>query len=115
MKIVMSLRYWLLIVWLSGKWMFRINLSDHVWATGGSVSSVRKCLVCNGVSSGSLDVEDVKTRERFSAAYADCRKVWTLANILGSFKFGYRFYMNCWFDIWKQQGIKRWMRGCNIW
>lgn len=109
MKIVMGLRYWLLIVWLSGKWMFRINLSDHVWVNG------RKCLVCNGVTSGRWDVRDVKTGERFSAAYADCRKVWTFGNVLGSFKFGYRFYMGYWFDIWRRQGVEAWMRGCNIW
>lgn len=109
MNIVMGVKYWLLIVWLSCKWMFRINLGDRIWFNG------RKCIVCNGVTSGRWDVEDIKTRERFSAAYADCRKVWTPANVLGSFKFGYRFYMRSWFEIWKRNGIESWMRSCNIW
>lgn len=109
MNIVMSLKYWLLIVWLSCKWMFRINLGDRIWFNG------RKCIVCNGVTLNRWDVEDIETRERFSVAYADCRKAWTPANVLWSFRSGYRFYMRSWFEIWKRNGIESWMRGCNIW
>lgn len=106
---IMGVKYWLFIIWLSCKWMFGVNLGDLVRYKG------RKCCVCNGVTVGHWDIEDLQTKERVSAAYADCRKLWTPANMLGSFRFRYRFYMTSWFDIWKRKGIEPWMRGCNIW
>jgi hypothetical protein len=46
---------------------------------------------------------------------SELSKVKTIGNYLHGFKSGYRFYMTSWFRIWVDQGVKPWMRRCNIW
>lgn len=103
------MKYRLLILWLSCKWAFRVNLGDQVWYRG------RRYVVCNGVMLSSWDLEDLQSGERLSVARCECHKVWTRSNMWSSVAFGYRFYMRNWFEIWKRHGIEPWMRGCNIW
>jgi hypothetical protein len=43
------------------------------------------------------------------------RKSWTPRNMWCSFRSGWRFYQGYWFGIWAREGIKDWMRACNIW
>jgi len=102
--------YWRLrIIWLSLKWCFRVNLGDWVWYGG------KKYIVSNGVMSDSWRLSSLDNGRDGWVPRSDCKKVWTPKNIIGSFRSGYRFYMTSWFDIWVNEGIKPWMRGCNIW
>lgn len=97
------------IVWLSLRWIPQINLGDEVYYQGN------KYKVCNGVRDGMWRLGDLDNGRDGWVKRADCRKVWTLANIRASYRYGYNFYMTSWYDIWCREGIKEWMRGCNIW
>lgn len=111
MKIFYKIKYWLLIVYLSSRWMFRINLGDSVTYRG------KVWVVSNGVCSPGFWSLVIKESHEY-VEYADgkeVRKVWSLKNVIGSFRSGYRFYMTSWFDIWVKNGIEPWMRKCNIW
>jgi hypothetical protein len=46
---------------------------------------------------------------------SNCKKVFSLKGIKRSFMYGYNFYMINWFDIWCKNGIKPWMKKCDIW
>ena len=109
MRQLIRLKYWLLVMWLSSKWVFRLNLGDLVWYQG------RKHVLCNGTTPHHWDIEDWETRERAWVHERELRKVWSPTNLAGSFAGGYRFYMRNWFDIWVRQGIQPWMKGCRIW
>lgn len=109
MKCLMVMKCWALIVWLSCKWIFRINLGDLVWYQG------RKHVVCNGTTPHHWDIADYQTGDRVWVHERDLRKVWTSVNMAGSFTSGYRFYMNSWFNIWVRDGVQPWMRRLNIW
>lgn len=102
------IKYWLLIVGLSIKWMFRVNVMDLVVYNG------KQYMVLNGVRADSWRL-DLDNGDQGWVPRSECKKVWTLKNIIGSFKSGYRFYMGYWFDIWVRSGIKPWMKGCKIW
>lgn len=102
--------YWrLFIVWLSLKWCLKINLGDWVWYRGV------RYIVVNGVRSNSWRLVYLDNGHDGWVPRSECRKSWTIRNVIGSFKSGYRFYMTCWYDIWRQEGVKKWMRSCNIW
>lgn len=102
--------YWKLrIVVLALRWCRIVNLGDLVWYKG------KKYTVCNGARYGSWRLGDLENTHDGWVPRKDCRKVWTLANIRHSFWAGYNFYMTSWYDIWCRDGIKPWMRGCNIW
>ena len=102
--------YWKLrIIKLSLGWCWKINLGDLVWYRG------KKYPVVNGARPESwrlayLNNEDDGWVKRF-----ECGKVWTLENIVGSFKSGYRFYMGYWYNIWIREGVKDWMKSLPIW
>ncbi len=101
--------YWkLFIVWLSFKWMFRVNLGDFIWYKG------KKYLVLNGVMSESWSI-DIDNDFGGWVPRSECQKSWTPRNMIRSFRAGYRFYMGYWYDIWKREGIKDWMKTCKIW
>jgi len=102
--------YWTIrIIWLSFKWCWRVNLGDWVWY------KEKKYIVANGVVSGSWRLNGFDNGHDGWVKRKDCKKVKTIKNIIGSFKSGYRFYMTSWFDIWVNEGIKTWMKKCNIW
>ena len=107
--------YWLKIVWLSFKWVFRINLGDKV--TLKTDTWPHTYYVVNGVCPGSWKIRscDSEGRTIEAAPRKDCKKVWTVQICLHSFKFRYGFYMGYWFDIWCRNGIEPWMKKCNIW
>ncbi len=93
-----AVKWWLYIVWLSFKWVWRINLSDQVvyngqiWTLYQGVNHPR-WKMCRGS-------HDDNTWESALVHCDEFRKVWTPRNLWGSFRCGYRFYMGYWFDIW---------------
>lgn len=103
------IKYWLLIVGLSIKWMFRVNVGDLVIYQG------KQHQVLNGVRCESWRLGDLDNGDDGWVLRSDCKKVWTPQNMIGSFKSGYRFYMGYWFKIWVNKGIEPWVKGCNIW
>lgn len=103
------MKYKLLIVFLSIKWMFRINIGDYVWYQRN------KYVVINGASSESWKLAGYENDNESYVPRKDCKKVLTPKNLIHSFNSGYNFYMDYWYDIWKREGIKDWMKKCNIW
>jgi len=109
---MIKLYYWLKIIWLSLKWVPRINLGDRVvWLED---SWPHSCTVINGVCPESWKLSS-PFGDPFSVKRSECRKIRTAQNYLNSFKSGYRFYMGYWFSIWCRRGIEPWVRNCNIW
>lgn len=103
--LIIKLKYRIFILWLSFKWIFRVNLGDKIYYRG------QVCTVMNGVYSGSWSVKffgNPYTGER--VPQKECTKVWTISNMLHSFRSGYDFYMGYWYQIWVRQGIEDWMR-----
>jgi hypothetical protein len=101
------------IVHLAARWMFIHNIGDRVIYQG------RKWSLIQGVQAptwslirGDFNGDDF---ERVDAHERDFRKVRTLANYIGSFRSGYRFYMRSWYSIWMNEGIQPWMLSCHIW
>lgn len=102
--------YWKIrIFFLALRWIPQINIGDIVVYKG------KEYMVCNGVRYGSWRLGNLDNGDDGWVSRSECKKVWTLENIMQSFKFGWHFYMTSWFDIWCREGIKGWMRGCNIW
>lgn len=104
-----SIRAWLLVVWLSAKWIFRINILDAVKCGG------KRYIVVNAVRPGMLLLPGLDNGDDGWVSRGDCRKTLTPCNLYGSFRNGYRLYMGNWYHIWKYEGVKDWMRKCNIW
>lgn len=98
--------WWLFIVKLSLRWCFRYNIGDKVLYKG------KVWILNQGVSK---PFWDLMSTELVHVHESEFRKVWSIENMLGSFKSGYKFYMGYWYDIWCREGIKPWMRGCQIW
>lgn len=109
MKRLTAIFYWLFILYLSFRWIWRINIGDFVWYQG------KKYVVCNGVRMNSWRLGKLGNGDEGWVLRSECRKVGTISNALNSFRSGYRFYMTSWYSIWKDQGIKPWMRACKIW
>lgn len=106
--------YWRLrIVHLATRWIFNYNLGDLVLYQGREWSLIQGVMAPTwSLIRGDFDGDDF---ERVDAHESEFRKVRTLANYVGSFRKGYRFYMQSWYSIWMHSGIEPWMRGCNIW
>lgn len=104
-----SVAYWLLIVALSLRWIFRINLGNRVRYRGMVYTVSNGVRVCSW-RLGGLDNGDDGWVPR-----DECRLLLTPANLLHSFTSGYRFYMGYWYAIWVRNGIEPWMRSCQIW
>lgn len=100
---------YLMILFLSAKWMFRIVLGDKVIYQG------KRYIVANGVRPYSWRLSNLNNGVNGWVNRNECKKVKTIANIIGSFKSGYKFYMGYWYNIWCNTGIEPWMKGCNIW
>lgn len=106
----MNKLYWKIrIFFMSLRWCLQINLGDKVWYKG------KKYTVCNGVRCGSWRLGDLDNGDDGWVPREDCRKVISWSNFKHDFNYGWRFYMTSWYDIWYRNGIKDWMRGCNIW
>lgn len=111
------MKYRILIIWLSFKWMFRTNLQNEVWYKG------KKYVVVNGDSSKSWKVmayevyhnTKLTTRDSIMVKRDECKLVLRPSNILRSFRSGHSFYMKYWYEIWKRNGIQDWMRALPIW
>ena len=104
--------YRLYIIWLSLKWVIRINLGDKIiWLKD---TWPQTYTVINGVCPGSWKVTD-GIEDAFEVNRSECQKIKTIQNYFNSFKSGYRFYMGYWYDIWVRNGIEPWVRKCNIW
>ena len=105
----MKLKYWLYIIWLSAKWIFRQNLGDQV------VYSGKKYLIANGVVSNCWRLSGLQNDNDGWVKRNECRKIITPYNLLHSFRSGYRFYMGYWFNIWVRNGIEEWVKRLPIW
>ena len=104
------LYWWLYVVRLSLRWPFKLNLGDYVWRRG------KRYMLIQGVCDPYWDLMADDQSERMNHVHlSEFRKSWRLSNFWSSFACGYRFYMGYWYDIWVGQGIKPYMRGCNIW
>lgn len=103
------MRYWFYILWLSAKWIFRVNLGDHVWYHG------KRYVVANGVLPQSWRLAGLENERNGWVPRCACKKSCAPRNLFGSFASGYRFYMQNWYGIWKRGGITPWMRSCDIW
>jgi len=110
MKMILwkTIYYWVLIVLLSIKKIFKINLSDKIWYDG------KIYVIWDGTRPGHWKLKNYNVNNGW-VKRKYCKKVKTIHNFLNSFKFGYKFYMGYWFDIWRKGGIKSWMRKCKIW
>lgn len=113
MKVAILLRkiyYRLFIVLLAFKWIFRVNLGNRVWYGG------RQWKVSNGVVSEKWTLRNpYNMKQSIEAPRKMCSLVRSFSNYLYSFKSGYQFYMQSWFQIWVYKGIEPWMCGCRIW
>ena len=107
-KLILKIKYWIFIVYLSFRWIFQINI-------GNMIKYKNKIYVVrNGDSSGSWKLSDFNYNNGY-VPRKDCSLVLSVSNLLHSFKSGYNFYMKAWYGIWVNEGIKDWMKGCNIW
>ena len=104
-----KLKYKILIIYLSTKWIFTICIGDKVIYQG------KEYVVANGVRSMCWRLAGLDNGDGGWVRRVECKKVRTIRNFLGSFNSGYRFYMVNWYGIWVNSGIEPWMRGCNIW
>ena len=109
MKKLNAFRWWLFIVYLACKWVFRVHIGCMV--RYGS----KKYLVMDGSRLHSWRLDRLENGDNGWVPEWNCVKVWSFENIRQSFWIGYRFYMRAWYSIWKEQGIQPWMRGCKIW
>jgi len=106
----MTWLYWKMRIFLLALcWIPQVNLGDYVWYKG------KKYIVLNGVRYGQWRLGGLVNDTDGWVKRSKCKKSWTLKNMRHSFQFGWNFYMTYWFDIWCWEGIKDWMRGCNIW
>ena len=110
MKKLNKIRWWVYVVYLSSKWVFRTNLGDII------IYQKEEYVVGNGVDSMSWTIYRLSDRKRIeSAPKKECKKKISFKNYIGSFESGYNFYITNWFGIWCREGIEDWMRGCKIW
>ncbi len=104
------IKYWLLIIWLSLKWIFRITLGDEI------IYKNKKYIVANGVCPTTWRLANFNPDYyKSSVPRKDCIKVWSIKGIIRSFQSGYSFYMGYWYNIWVMSGITSWMKACRIW
>jgi hypothetical protein len=103
-------RAWLMIVGLSIKWIFRVTLGDEVVYQG------KKYRVANGNVCDCWRLADLNPDYyKCYVKQKDCKKIWSIKGMIRSFQSGYWFYMTTWYSIWAREGIKSWMKSCNIW
>jgi len=110
MSKIKEIKWWFFIVYLSIKWIFRINCLNKVQYEGKIYSTNSGTYTPYGMkwSLIGLGVDNLIDEK-------ELKKVWTIKNMIGSFRSGYKFYMTCWFKLWVYEGIQDWMRECRIW
>ncbi len=106
---IRKIKYRIFILWLSIKWMFRVNLGDAVWYEG------KKYIVSNGVRCDSWRLGYLVNDDVGWVKRSECKKVISWFNFMNSFKSGKSFYMSNWYSIWVDGGVKNWMKHCHIW
>lgn len=94
------MRYHILVYLLALIWVFRVNLGDLVHYRG------KKYSVANGTRCDSWRLYDLDNGDDGWVPRAECRKVLSLRNYIGSFKSGVWFYKTSWLSIWKHSGAK---------
>ena len=105
---IKKIYWWLFIVRLSLSRMRGLNLGDLVVHEG------REWMLVQGVSRPRWDLAKPCCHKN-GVHESEFRKVRSIGNYWRSFRGAYRFYMMNWYGIWCREGIKPWMRGCNIW
>jgi hypothetical protein len=107
--------YWLLIVRLSLRWIGKPNLGDDVLYQGERWTLIQglRDPIWTLIRTTGTGIEEY--RHVAEVHRDEFRKVAGIHAAWRSFRSGYRFYMQNWFDIWVREGIKPWMRGCSIW
>lgn len=108
MKILKKIKYFLLILFLCIKKSFKIGLGDEI------IYNNKRYLVVNGIYEDKWTIS-LNKNSLYNVPRKSCKKVKSVHNYLKSFKSHYSFYFSSWFDIWVRNGIKPWMKGCNIW
>lgn len=93
-----KLRIWLLIVWVSFKSVFRINLGDQVVYKG------KKYTVCNCAKCDVWRLAYLDNGYDGWVSRNECKKVWSLNNLRWSFQYNYDFYMGHWFKLLTERG-----------
>lgn len=113
MKISHALKaiYWhFFILRLALRWVPRFNIGDVVIHKG------RRWALNQGVDAPRWSMISLPDRADYiTVCSSEFRKERALRNYLGSFKSGWRFYMQNWYGIWMNGGIQPWMRECRIW
>ena len=108
MLIYRKIKYRFLIIWFSLKWIPAVNLGDDIIYKGDVYT------IYNGISPLSWNVQKKSDKSICLVPKNECRKVRSLKNYLHGFFSGYHFYNTSWYDIWVNEGIKDWMRECQI-
>lgn len=101
--------YWVYIRYLATRWVFQVNLGNEVFYKG------KKYTVANGTRTGCWRLHDLDNNKDGWVPRSECKLVLSYKNLHRSYKYGVRFYMGYWYDIWCKNGIKQWVRSCNIW
>jgi hypothetical protein len=101
--------WWLRVVWLSLRWIPKLNLGDQVWLNG------KKWTLNQGVCAPMWDLVRPDCTSTIHAHQNTFKKVRSISNYWHSFRSGYWFYMAYWYKIWVSQGVQPWMLRCNIW
>lgn len=92
---------------LAFRWLWKVNLGDGVRYRGD------QWIVANGVNPGSWTLQNQDGR--VEAPRNEVRKIWTVRNMIGSWRSAINFYESYWLDTWVHSGIQPWMRSCKIW
>lgn len=106
---LVKLRYRIFIIYLSFRWIFWQNIGTKV-IYNNSIHTI-----CNGTRANSWRLDNLPNGDDGWVHRSDCRFLFSVENIIHSFRAGYSFYMHYWFDIWVRNGVEDWCKGCQIW
>lgn len=109
MIILRKIYFRIFIVILSMRWIKRVNICDYV------MYDKKEYLVSNGVRPNMWRLATLDNGDDGWVKRENCKKIYSLKNVIYSFMSGYRFYTLNWYDIWVREGIKPYMRSANIW
>jgi len=105
-----KIKYWLLVVFLSVKYMFKQNPGMWIKYRG------EKYQIINMGGAVTWRIQKMLYGEVLEVNRTECNLVLTPRNIIvNGFCSRYDFYMMYWYDIWCRIGIESWMKtDCNI-
>jgi hypothetical protein len=110
-KAILGLYWRVRILFFALRWVTSLNLGDRVVTADG-----KEWVLAQGVCKPYWDLDPFPAGgKRAHLHESEFRKVRSLSNYLGSFRYGWWFYMTSWHAIWVNQGIKPWMRALPIW